>query len=106
MRKSLMAIGFTLMCSVSTAHAEDIFVDQADSRFSQALLTLKVGDTVHFRNKDTATHDIRITEPSGSVDDKGLQKPGEDIVYTFDKPGEYQVGCAIHTNMKLAVTVK
>src|SRR5579872_2925645 len=98
--------GLMLAALASAASAADVFVDQAHQHFSKTTLTVNTGDMVYFKNEDTVTHDIRITDPDGHINDRGLQKPGVDIVYTFRTPGVYHVGCAIHPSMKLIVTVK
>jgi cytochrome c peroxidase len=104
--RNIILGGLMLAASASAASASDIYVDQVHQHFSKTALTVKPGDTVYFKNEDAVTHDIRITAPDGSVNDRGLQKPGVDIVYTFKSPGVYHVGCGIHPSMKLIVTVK
>jgi len=42
----------------------------------------------------------------GDSEDKGIQKPGENIEHVFTKPGIYKERCNIHSTMKLDVTVQ
>lgn len=107
MRKFNILAGAFLAMMVSTvAFADTTEITQADQTFSQAAVTLKAGDTIHFTNKDSVTHNIKILAADGDTDDKGLQKPGEVITQVFAKPGEYKVRCAIHPKMKMTVTVQ
>jgi len=104
--RNMILGGLMLAASASAASAADIYIDQAHQHFSKPTLTVNAGDTVYFKNEDTVTHDIRITDPDGNTNDRGLQEPGVDIVYTFRTPGVYHVGCGIHPSMQLIVTVK
>jgi plastocyanin len=96
---------FAMMVSPA-AFADTTEITQADQTFSQEAVTLKAGDTIHFTNKDSVTHNIKVMGADGDVDDKGLQKPGEVITEVFAKPGEYKVRCAIHPKMKMTVKVQ
>jgi plastocyanin len=102
-RLSLVAVFLSV---AFIARAADTTVTQSHTTFDTDAVTLKVGDTLTFANKDDVTHNIQIVNGDGDVDDKGLQKPGQDIKQTFVKAGNYKVHCAIHPKMKLAVTVE
>lgn len=88
------------------ALAADVPVDQVGQKFSPNNISVKVGDTIHFKNGDDVTHNIQVTNPDDDNDDKGLQKPGEEIAQLFDKAGNYTIHCAIHPRMKMTVDVK
>jgi len=106
MRKML---GFALLasqCIVYAANAADVPVDQAGQKFNPDSITVKAGDSVTFTNKDDVTHNIHVITSGGDSEDKGLQKPGENIKETFAKAGDYQVRCSIHPKMKMTVTVQ
>ena len=109
-RKSLanLAMGVVLICSCAAAPASvaEAVVDQHDLRFSPDSVTIAAGDTIRFTDTDHITHDITITNPDGTSDDKGMDRYKEDIVVSFTKPGVYQVHCRIHPTMKMTVTVK
>lgn len=106
MNKTLVLLSCLLLCLPAAAFAADVPVTQSHTTFDKEEQTVSVGDTVVFQNKDDVTHNIQIVDGNDDVDDKGLQKPGEDIKVTFDKPGAYKVRCAIHPKMKMTVTVK
>ena len=48
----------------------------------------------------------KIFSADDDVEDKGLQKPGQDIKANFAKAGKYKVRCSIHPKMKMTVTVQ
>jgi plastocyanin len=104
MRKILL---ITLFVGVAfAARAADTTVTQSHTSFDVDSATLKAGDSIIFSNKDDVTHNIQVVNSDGDADDKGLQKPGQDIKATFAKAGEYKVRCAIHPKMKMTVTVQ
>jgi plastocyanin len=88
------------------ARAADTTVTQSHTTFDVDSATLKTGETITFTNKDEVTHNIQIVNADGDVDDKGLQKPGQDIKETFAKAGTYKIRCAIHPKMKMVVSVQ
>ena len=104
MRKILAVVTFALI-SV-TAFAADTVVAESHTTFDVDSAKIRTGETIVFSNRDDVTHDIHIQNPEGEVEDRGLQKPGEDIKATFPKPGEYKVRCIIHPKMKMVVTVQ
>ncbi|HXZ25475.1 MAG TPA: plastocyanin/azurin family copper-binding protein [Nitrospiria bacterium] len=106
MRTLLFAAVLTMFGGAVAAWANQLTVSQANTSFSIESLTVKPGDTVVFENKDSKTHNIQIVSADGSVDDKGLQKPGQDVKATLNAAGEYKVRCAIHPKMKMVITVK
>jgi plastocyanin len=97
--------GAMLVALTPAAHATEVVVDQQNKEFSQKSLSIKVGDSVKFVNKDDMVHDVHSTS-DGYDFDLGAQKPGSETSYTFDKPGKVKVRCAIHPKMKLEVTVE
>lgn len=94
-----------VIAAYSLAHAAEVAIDQVNQKFSVSSLSIKAGDTVHYKNGDDVTHNINVTGPEGDTEDKGLQKPGEIITETFSKAGEYDVRCSIHPKMHMKVTV-
>jgi plastocyanin len=104
-RSTLIALLAGLVVALPVA-AADIKIDQIGQKFDPNTATLKPGDTIHFVNGDDVTHNINIIDSDDNADDKGLQKPGQEIVQKFDKAGTYMVKCAIHPRMKMTVEVK
>src|SRR5580692_9677620 len=104
LRKIFLIILLTGLAVI--AQAADMTVTQSHTTFDVDVVSIKEGDTITFSNKDTVTHNIEIVNSNGDVDDKGLQKPGQDIKNTFTKPGTYKIRCAIHPKMTMTVTVQ
>ena len=74
-----------------------------DFMFSPTPLTVKVGSTVTWTNKDDEPHTV--------VSDTGVFKSGgmdtnESFSYKFDKPGTYHFTCSIHPRMVGTVIVQ
>lgn len=88
-----------------TIEAKEFTVDQKDKAFSLTNLTIKVGDSVVFRNSDPFFHNIYSLSPT-KIFDLGSYKQGESKNVVFDKPGDVEINCAIHPNMKLKVKVE
>lgn len=105
MRRTLLAL-LLLACAASAARAAEITVGQKDKVFSTDTATLKSGDDIKFVNDDRVSHNILVTGPHDETKNSGLQSPGESTTLTFDKPGKYDVECAIHPQMRMTVTVK
>ena len=97
--------GAMLVALTPVAHATEVVIDQQNKEFSQKSVSIKVGDSMKFVNKDDMVHDVHSTS-DGYDFDLGAQKPGSETSYTFDKPGKVKVRCAIHPKMKLEVTVE
>ena len=74
-----------------------------DFMFSPTPLTVKVGSTVTWTNKDDEPHTV--------VSDTGLFRSGamdtdDTYKFTFDKPGTYHFTCSIHPRMVGTVVVE
>jgi len=106
MRKSLLIALFLVIGGAVAAHASAISVVQSHQTFDRPQLTVRVGDTIDFLNNDTVTHNIQIVDASNSINDKGLQKPGEKVTVTMSTPGQYKVRCAIHPKMRMTLVVQ
>jgi plastocyanin len=77
--------------------------------FSPTSLTVKMGTTVTFQNKDTVDHTVtngKDGKPDANAAfDKSLPA-GQSVVITFDKAGTFNVTCKIHSTMNMTVTVQ
>jgi plastocyanin len=87
------------------ASAGDVEVTQKDKTFLPGEVTMKVGDTLLFHNDDEVIHNM-FSRSEGFEFNLKLQKPGEDMRQSFQKPGTAVVRCAIHPKMKLVVKVE
>ena len=71
--------------------------------FSPADLTVKVGTTVTWTNKDAAGHSVIANDNSWGS--SNLLKTGQSYRYPFLKAGTYSYHCGIHTEMKATISV-
>ncbi|MEA2754011.1 MAG: hypothetical protein QOJ54_300 [Aliidongia sp.] len=94
-----------LIAAFSPARADNVTVFQEGKKFSDTEVSVKVGETVTFSNKDPITHNVYSSTPGMSFDLK-TQKSGESTTITFDHGGEAEVHCAIHPQMVMKVKVQ
>lgn len=106
MRKTLLIALFLVIGGAVAAHASATTVVQTHQSFDKPTLTVRVGDEIDFVNQDTVTHNIQIVDASNSINDRGLQKPGEKVTVTISTPGQYKVRCAIHPKMRMTLVVQ
>jgi plastocyanin len=90
--------------SLAAAAAVHLVV-QRGRAFTEKIITLAAGDSLHFANEDSFIHQIFIDSPALQFDSPE-QLPGQFIDVTFAKPGHYTVLCHIHPRMRLDVTVQ
>ena len=70
--------------------------------FSPASITVKVGDSVTWTNKDSAPH--TVTAADGSFDSGSLAQNAS-FSFTFQKAGTYTYRCTIHPTMPTATVI-
>jgi plastocyanin len=100
------AVAATLLMIGAAVRAANMTIDQSGQQFSEKSATLSPGDTMTFANKDDVSHNITVVNDDDDTADLGLQKPGQNLTYKFDKAGRFKVRCSIHPSMKMIVTVK
>jgi plastocyanin len=103
MKKTILMA--TLACPLWALAAQEFVVSQKNKAFSQATLTIKAGDKVSFRNDDTFAHNIFSLSDLMQFD-LGTYPQGQAKSVVFTKPGQYDIECAIHPEMKLVINVK
>lgn len=79
-------------------------VNQKGKAFSMKTLTVKVGDTVNFLNKDDFFHNV-FSLSDAKFFDLGSYPQGESKSVVFDQVGTVEVECAIHPEMRMIVEV-
>jgi plastocyanin len=94
--------------SVGTAVAEQTIpanapvIDEDNLAFKPNELTVNAGDTVYFKNSESAIHNVQV--------DGGLKSPdmkkGKIFSYVFNTAGKYKITCEYHPQMHSAITVK
>jgi plastocyanin len=83
------------------AYAGDVTVAEVNLAFSPMSVTLAVGDTVSFVNRDSTTHDVMI-----DGQDLGPQAPGATVTWKATKAGTFPYTCTIHSQMKGQAVVR
>jgi plastocyanin len=71
--------------------------------FTPELLTVKVGDTIVWTNKDLFPHTVTSTE--GGFDSQAIA-PGESFTFKAAKKGEFSYTCTFHPTMKARLRVE
>lgn len=71
--------------------------------FEPPELTVKVGDTIVWKNTDIVSH--TVTAADGSFDSDEI-KPGKSWKLVAKKAGTFQYACSPHPNMHGTLTVK
>ncbi len=78
-------------------------VDIANFAFSPQTLTIQVGDTVTWTNRDDVPH--TATSTTGAFD-SGLRPQGQSYSFTFTEPGTYDYLCTPHPTMTGQIVVE
>jgi len=73
-------------------------------KFQPAVLTVKVGDTVEWKNDDIVPHTATSTKPKKF--DSGILPVGSSWKYVVTKRGTYLYDCTLHPNMKAELIVR
>jgi plastocyanin len=71
--------------------------------FKPKTITVSVGDTVKWKNKDDILHTVTSKE---EVFDEDLDGAGSSAKVSFDDPGTYEYFCSRHTGMNGTVIVE
>ncbi len=72
--------------------------------FSPATLTVHIGDTVTWVNKDLAPHTI-VSDSGSELNSPSFGKEGT-YSHTFNTTGTFSYHCSIHPSMKGAIIVE
>src|SRR4051794_19321031 len=71
-------------------------------KYDPAKLSIKVGETVQWINKDDNDHTVIADDDSFKSDNLGS---GDKFSHTFEKKGTFKYHCKYHPRMKASVTV-
>ena len=108
---AVLAVGLAVMAGTAksvAATADDKPVQAADVKidnfsFLPATITISVGTTVRWTNRDDIPHTV-------VSDDKIFKSKALDtddqFTYTFTKPGSYSYFCSVHPKMTAKVVVQ
>lgn len=100
---------YTVLIALSmgavAAHAAEFDISQKNKAFSASVLEIKTGDSVNFVNADPFFHNV-FSLSDAKTFDLGSYPTGQARQVTFNQPGNVEVECAIHPEMKMTITVK
>lgn len=105
MKKLNIVVTFCLLLNHSLVLAETHEVGQKDKEFTVSELAIKKGDKVKFINRDSFFHNV-FSLSDAAFFDLGSFPEGEFKEVVFEEPGEVEVECAIHPNMKMVIKVE
>ena len=74
-----------------------------DLKFSPAKLSIKIGETVIWTNKDDNDHNVVADD--GSFNSEENLRRGETFKHKFEKKGKYGYSCTLHPRMKGVISV-
>jgi plastocyanin len=77
-------------------------VSMAGTRFSPAIIAIRVGSTLRWSNDDSVAHTVTAADRSW---DSGNVPVGGSFVRRFDAAGTYSYVCRYHASMKASVVV-
>lgn len=93
----------TLAATPQANPSPEVAIQIDNFSFSPATVTVPVGTTVRWTNRDDIPHTV-------VSDDKAFKSKAldtdEDFTYTFNKPGTYSYFCSIHPKMTAKVVVQ
>src|SRR5438128_1414902 len=101
-----IAIAILLGFVVSVPAATTMTIVQRGLALNPTSAMIAQAHRLVFTNDDDVIHNIHILGAGDDNVDLGLQKPGKNLSYKFDKSGAYKVRCNIHPSVKMSVTVK
>jgi plastocyanin len=82
-----------------------VLMDQRNLRFLPAVLPVRQGTVVEFRNSDDVQHNVFTPSEAGGRFDLGTYDRGEMRTVTLDQPGELVILCNIHMEMEAHILV-
>lgn len=101
----LHSVIFGLFLVSGLANAETFEVGQTNKQFTKSKMQISVGDVVKFKNNDEFFHNV-FSLSDIQMFDLGSYPKGESRAVTFTAPGEIEVECAIHPEMRMVIEVK
>ena len=103
-----VTVGVRLRSAAASTTPVVVKMIDMPATYQPASLTIKVGQTVEWRNvgnsvhhassdPSTAVNPAEVSNPAGAKPfDSGFLQPGQSFTYTFTVPGTYKYICAPH----------
>ncbi len=110
MKSRVIILLGSLLLAAGGAGAAEYTVAQHNKTFEKdgvkvEKMTIKAGDTVHFKNMDPWFHNVFSLSDIKTFD-LGSYPQGQQKSVVFDKPGTAEVECAIHPQMLMELEVQ
>jgi len=99
-KSSDTAAASTAALETNPASKNEIIIES--NVFKPDNVTIKVGDTITWINKDSYSHTVKAS--NGEFDSGNIASGGK-FSFTFNSEGTYDYICGIHTFMKGTITV-
>lgn len=96
------AIFTAIAFQITAARCEDLAVMIDNFTFEPAQLTIKIGTTVTWKNRDDIPHTV---VSAGKFRSKTLDTD-DSFSFTFTSAGEYKYFCSLHPHMTGTITVE
>ena len=103
--RTSLALAVALAATTVWLQAASHPITQKGKVFAPGTITVKVGDTVTFKNDDDVTHNAFSTSAGNEFNAKA-QTPGSSSDVVFRAKGKVAVKCAFHPGMSLTVNVE
>jgi plastocyanin len=98
----MFAIAATAFLYLGSAHATEMTVTIDNFTFAPAELTVKVGDTVIWKNHDDIPHTV---VSAGKFRSKAMDTD-DSFTFTFTAAGDYKYFCSLHPHMTGTIKVE
>ena len=79
-------------------------IEISNFEFTPNVLTVNIGETVVWTNKDSASH--TVTSDNGNELNSEALATGKSYSHLFSQTGEFEYHCNFHTMMKAKIIVK
>lgn len=84
--------------------AEPAVMDQIAKQFVPAVLLVRVGQPVEFRNSEDIQHNVSVARRGTGAEILNVStEPHQKQVYTFDRVGQFDVLCDMHEGMSAII---
>ena len=98
----VLAAAWVLVTSSPGQPQSSVSIDIQGFAFNPAKVTIPVGTTITWTNKDSAPH--TVTSRNGAFNSGALDR-GQTFQFTFNAPGTFDYFCSIHPSMTATVVV-
>jgi plastocyanin len=105
MLRTSLALTLALAATTVWLAAASHPATQKGKVFAPGTITVKVGESVTFKNDDDVTHNAFSTSKGNEFNAKA-QTPGSSSNVVFKAKGKVAVTCAFHPGMSLTVNVE